>query len=87
MVGKGQMGSALMESLQFVFWRRDFSPFNLLFILPKVPGRTFPNLSKFIAFAAAPWVLTSFVRNQQENDAGQGNTGKRGRGKGKKRKA
>ena len=37
------------------------------FILPKVPGRTFfPNLSKCITFAAAPLVLTPFVRNQGE---------------------
>ena len=37
------------------------------FIFPKVPGRTFfPNLSKSITFAAAPLVLTPFVRNQAE---------------------
>ena len=30
-----------------------------------MPGLTFfPNLSKFITFAAAPLVLTPFVRNQ-----------------------
>ena len=35
------------------------------FIFPNVPGRTFsPNLSKLLAFAAAPLVLTPFVRNQ-----------------------
>ena len=35
------------------------------FTFPKVTGRTFlPNLSKTITFAAAPLVLTSFVRNQ-----------------------
>ena len=35
------------------------------FYLPKVPGRTsFPNLSKLITFAAAPLVLTPFVRDQ-----------------------
>ena len=34
-------------------------------ILPKVPRLTvFPNLSKFITFAAAPLALTPFVRNQ-----------------------
>ena len=37
----------------------------IYFYLPKVPGRTFfPNLSKLITFAAAPLVLTPFVRNQ-----------------------
>ena len=31
-----------------------------------MPGRTFfTNLSKFISFAAAPLVLTPFVRNQE----------------------
>ena len=43
--------------------QRDFSgtPVNL----PRVPRRTFfPDLPKFIAFAAAPFVLTPFVRNQ-----------------------
>ena len=35
------------------------------FIIPKVTGRTFfPNRSKFATFAAAPSVLTPFVRNQ-----------------------
>ena len=34
-------------------------------ILPKVPGWTcFPDLTKVMAFAAAPLVLTPFVRNQ-----------------------
>ena len=50
-----------------VFRQRNFwgTPVNLLLSPPKVPGRTFfPNLSKFIAFAAAPLVLTPFVRNQ-----------------------
>ena len=33
--------------------------------LPESSGRTFfPNLSKLIAFAAAPLVLTPFVRSQ-----------------------
>ena len=67
-LGKGQMGSALMGSLRI----SCFSTEGLLgysrwptFIFPKVPGRTFfPNLSKFITFAAAPLVLTPFVRNQ-----------------------
>ena len=35
-------------------------------VFAKVPGRTFsPNLSKLITFAAAPLVLTPFVRNQK----------------------
>ena len=59
------MGSALMGSLQVLrFRQRHFgAPVDLVF--PKVPGRTFfPNLSKIITFAAAPLVLTPFVRNQ-----------------------
>ena len=41
------------------------TPINLLLIFPKVPGCTFfPNLSKIITVAAAPLVLTPFVRNQ-----------------------
>ena len=37
-------------------------------IFPKVPGRSFfHNQSKFITFAAAPLVLTPFVRNQGED--------------------
>ena len=67
-LGKGQMGSALMGSLQiWSFWQRDLLgiPANLLFIFPEVPGRTFfHNLSKMLTFAVAPLVLTPFVRNQ-----------------------
>ena len=67
-LGKGQLGSALMGPLHFrVFWRRDFSgtPVKPTFIFPKVPGRTFfPIRQKSIVFAAAPLVLTPFVRNQ-----------------------
>ena len=50
------------------FRQRDFfgTPVNLLLSPPQVPGRTFfPNLSNLITSAAAPWVLTPFVRNQQ----------------------
>ena len=37
-------------------------------VFPKVPGRTFfPSLSKSITFAAAPFVLTPFVRNQSRS--------------------
>ena len=51
----------------YVLLQRYFlgTPINLLFIFPEVPGRTFfPYLSKFITFAAAPLVMTPFVRNQ-----------------------
>ena len=33
-------------------------------------GSFFPNLSKFITFAAAPLVLTPFVRNQDRHRCG-----------------
>ena len=67
-VGEGQMGSALEGSLQSSCVLREglfgYSP-STVFILPKVPGRTFsPNLSKWITFAAAPSVLTPSVRSQ-----------------------
>ena len=40
-------------------------PLTYFYLPKKVPGRTFfPNLSKYITFAAAPSVLTPFVRNQ-----------------------
>ena len=68
--GKGQMGSALsalMGSLQIpcfltgTFWVLPLT----YFYLPKsASAHLFPNLSKFITFAAAPLVLTPFVRNQ-----------------------
>ena len=46
-------------------------PLTYIFIIPKVPGCTFfPKLSKFITFAAAPFVLTPLVRNQ--NSLAQG---------------
>ena len=68
-LGKGQMGSALMEPLQVLCFSTE-GPFGYsrkpTFIFPKVPGPTFfPNLSRFITFAAAPLVLTTFVRNQK----------------------
>ena len=45
------------------FWVLPLTCF--YFISPKVPGHTsFPNLSKFGASAAAPLVLTTFVRNR-----------------------
>ena len=64
------MGSALMGPLHFyAFSQRDFlgTPVNLLM---SSPGRTFfPNLSKFLDhFAAAPLVLTPFVRNQEQQE-------------------
>ena len=65
---KGQMGSTLMESLQTFrcfLTGTFFVPPLTYFYFPKFPGRSFfPNLSKSITFAAAPLVLTPFVRNQ-----------------------
>ena len=67
-LGKGQMGSALKGSLQIschltgTFWVLPLT----CFYLPK-SARAYPfppNLSKSIAFAAAPLGLTPFVRNQ-----------------------
>ena len=66
-VGRGQMGSALMGSLDFVFMFFDGGTFWVLpltyFIFPKVPGcACFPNRSKSITFAAAPLVSTPLVQ-------------------------
>ena len=67
-LGKEQMGSALMGSLQIsFFWQRDFlgTPVNRLLFSQKCQGVPFfPNLSKYITFAAVPLVLIPFVRNQ-----------------------
>ena len=66
---KQQMGSALMGLLHFcVFF--DRGTFQLLsltyFYLPKsARAYLFPRSVKFITSAAAPVVLTPFVRNQQ----------------------
>ena len=69
-IGKGQMGSALMGSLHFLFFDRNFlgTPVNLLLSPQKCQGVLFSsiNLSKFIIFAAAPLVLTLFVRSQAQ---------------------
>ena len=47
----------------YTFWVLPLTYLTIIF--PKVPGRTFfPNLSKLITFAAAPLMLTPFVRNQ-----------------------
>ena len=68
--GKGQTGSALMRPLQFfynAFWQRDLlgTPVNLLLSCQMCQGVPFSqNLSKLVPFAAAPPVLTPFVRNQ-----------------------
>ena len=63
-----QMGSALMRSLQMsCVLTEGLCGFSCqpTFVFPKVPGCTFfPNLSKLIASAAAPLVLTPFVSNQ-----------------------
>ena len=68
MLGKGQMGSALMGSLQILcFLTEGLFGYSRLptLMFPKVPGRAFfPNLPKFITLAAAPLVLTPFVRNK-----------------------
>ena len=48
-LGKGQLASELMGSLQVSCFLTEVF---------------FPNLSKFITFAAAPFVLTRFVRNR-----------------------
>ena len=51
-----------------VVWQRDLFGYSgqPKFVFTKVPGRTFfLNLSNNIAFAAAPLVLTPFVRNQE----------------------
>ena len=71
--GKGKMGSALMGSLQISCALTE-GPFGYCRLptcfFPKVPGRTFfPNLSKTITFAAAPLVLTPFVRNRGLREA------------------
>ena len=62
-----------MGSLQILCLLTDFlgTPVSLIaLIFPKVPWSTFvPNLSKFITFAAAPLVLTPFVRNQLASEA------------------
>ena len=62
-------GSALVGSLQIVYVFLTEGLFGYshqpTLIFPKVPGRTFfLNLSKFVAFAAAPFALTPFFRNQ-----------------------
>ena len=67
------MGSALMGSLQISMWfdRGTFWVLPLTyFCLPK-GARTylfFHNLSKLMTFAAAPLVLTPFVRNRRPID-------------------
>ena len=64
-LGKGQMGSALMGPLQ-ISCGGDLlgTPVNR-FVSQKCQGVPFsPNLSKFMFFAAAPFVLTPFVHKQ-----------------------
>ena len=65
--GKGQMGSALMGSLQIsLFLQRDFlgTPVNLLLSPQSAWEYLFPQSSKIVTFAAAHIVSTPFVRNQ-----------------------
>ena len=71
--GKGQTGSALMNgvtaNIMFFFQGLFGYSRSPTFISLKVPGRTFfSNPSKFITFAAAPLVLTPFVRNQTSSE-------------------
>ena len=56
-LGRGQMGSALMGSLQLSFFYRNLFGYSRqpTFIFPKVPGRICsPNLSKFVTFCSGP---------------------------------
>ena len=66
LLGEGQMGSALVGSLQTSYIFVDRGTFWVLPLTsPKVPGRIFfPNLSKFITFAVALLVWTPSVRSQ-----------------------
>ena len=66
-IGKGQTGSALMGSLRLIFFfdRGTFWVLPLTCFYPPKSDRAY-HLSKFITFAAAPLVLTPFVRNQGE---------------------
>ena len=57
------MGSALMGSMQMSCL---LTPVNLLVSSQKCQGVPFPNLSRFVTFAAAPLVLTPFVRIQMK---------------------
>ena len=55
-----------------MFFDRDFSgtPVNLLLSSQKCQGVSFsPNLSTLITFAAAPLMLTPFVRNQLRRES------------------
>ena len=61
-VGKGQMGSALMGSLQISYRLKYCLGTNLSKYVNFV--YLFHNLSECITFAATPLVLTPFVRNQ-----------------------
>ena len=56
---RGQVGSALMGSLQFVVVDRG-----TFWVLPLT--YLFRSLSTFVTFAAAPLVSTPFVRSQKE---------------------
>ena len=68
--GKGRQGSALMGSLRIFMFCCSEGPLGYsryyTFIFPKLLGRTFfSNLSTNNTLAAAPLVLTPFVRNQK----------------------
>ena len=74
-MGEGQNGVGTNGvTADFMFF--DRGTFRVLrltyFYLPKsARAHLFPNLSKFITFAAAPLVLTPFVRNQGAHGARQ----------------
>ena len=80
--GKGQMGSARMGSLQMscfvdrgICWVFLFT----YFYLPKSARAyeyLFPQSVKIVTFAAAPLVLTPFVRNQETLNQTQGHAQK-----------
>ena len=55
----------------FMFFDRDFlgTPVNLLLSPKESRAYLFPQPLKFVTFAAAPLVLTSFVRNQTSQHA------------------
>ena len=65
-LGKGQMGSALMGSLQISCFLTEGLLGTTYFYIPKsARACLFPQSVKFTASAAAPLAFTPFVRNQR----------------------
>ena len=66
--GKGRMGSALMGSLQIACvcygWTFWVLPLTYFYLPKSASAYLFPESVKNITFAAAPLVLTPFVRSQ-----------------------